>query len=153
MKSPMQRQKPTQRITDQAFRRNGRALIIGSENQKVDLLKRYLAHYFSQIDLLADSGQLASLTDDSHLVIVVTDTLADVLNYDFFCNLRYNHPRARLLCLVDRVSRETEKALRAAGLLFLGSYDHFEVCHASILQAALSKGDPAKTRAGSRRCK
>ena len=143
----MQRRIPMQKITDEALMRNGRALIIGTDNRRIDLLKRYLADYFSHIDLLTDSGQLNSVTDDSRPFIVVTDTVADVLNPEFFCNLRYNHPRARLLCLVDRVSRETEKALRAAGLLFLGSYDHFEVCHASILQAALSKGDPSETRA------
>ena len=112
-------------------------MIIGKTDHKIDLLKRHLAEYFSKVDLLSDSGQLNSLTADSHSVVVVTDTLGDVLDYDFFMNLRFLHPRARLLCLVDRISRETEKVMRSAGLLFLGSYEHFDACYGSVLQRAL----------------
>jgi len=116
---------------------NGRALIIGKGNHKVDRLKRHLAEYFAKIDLLSDPAQLNSLAAQSHSVVVVTDTLGDILNYEFFVNLRSLHPRARLLCLVDHISRETEKAMRSAGLLFLGSYDHFDDCYDSVLQTAL----------------
>jgi len=130
------------KITDHAPTGNGRALIIGAENQKVDQLKCHLAEYFSEIGLLTDPGQLNSLTADSPSIIVVTDTLEGVLDQYFFCNLRSLHPRARLLCLVDRISRESERALRTAGLLFLGSYDHFGDCHTSILNSAVAKGDP-----------
>ena len=126
-----------QKTTDPLPIKNGRALIIGKTNHKIDLLRGHLAEYFGKIDLLSDLGQLNSLTADSHSVVVVTDTLGDVLNYDFFVNLRSLHPRARLLCLVDRISRETEKAMRSAGLLFLGSYDHFDDCYGSVLQTAL----------------
>jgi len=115
----------------------GRALIIGKNNHKVDRLKRRLAEYFGTIYLLSDPEQLNSLAADSHSVVVVTDTLGDVLDYDFFANLRSLSPRARLLCLVDRISREAEKAMRCAGLLFLGSYDHFDDCYGSVLQTAL----------------
>jgi hypothetical protein len=115
----------------------GRALIIGKSNHKVDRLKRRLAEYFGTIYLLSDPAQLNSLAADSHSVVVVTDTLGDILNYEFFVNLRSLHPRARLLCLVDHISRETEKAMRSAGLLFLGSYDHFDDCYGSVLQTAL----------------
>jgi hypothetical protein len=121
---------------------NCRALIIGENNHKVDLLKRHLAEYFSMVDLISELGQVDSLTADSHSVIVVTDTSGDVLNHDFFMNLRSLHPRVRLLCLVDRITRQTEKAMRSAGLLFLGSYDHFDDCYGSILQTALSQLKP-----------
>jgi len=126
-----------QKTTDPLPLANGRALIIGKGNHKVDLLKRHLAEYFAKIDLLSDPGQLNSLAAQSHSVVVVTDTLGDILNYEFFANLRSLHPRARLLCLVDHISRETEKAMRSAGLLFLGSYDHFDDCYDSVLQTAL----------------
>ena len=123
-----------------------RALIIGAENQKVDRLKCHLAGYFSEIDLLTDPGQLCSPTAVSPAIIVVTDTLAGVLNQYFVRILRSVHPGARLLCLVDRISRESERALRAAGLLFLGSYEHFGACHTSILKSAVAKGDPSKNQ-------
>jgi hypothetical protein len=126
-----------QKTTGPLPQATGRALIIGKDNHKVDLLKRHLAEYFGTIDLLSDLGQLNSLTAHNHSVVVVTDTLGEVLNYDFFVNLRSLHPRARLVCLVDHISRETEKAMRSAGLLFLGSYDHFDDCYGSVLQTAL----------------
>ena len=125
------------KTTDPLPLSNGRALIIGKTNHKIDLLKSHLAEYFGTIDLLSDPGLLNSLTAHSQSVVVVTDTLEDVMNYDFFVNLRSLHPRARLLCLVDHISRETEKAMRSAGLLFLGSYDHFDDCYRSVLQTAL----------------
>ena len=128
--------------TDPSPIENCRALIIGENNHRVDLLKRHLAEYFDEVDLLSELGQLNSLAADSHSVIVVTDTSADVLNHDFFMNIRSFHPRARLLCLVDRITRQTEKAMRSAGLLFLGSYDHFDDCYGSILQTALARLDP-----------
>ena len=129
-------------ITDRSTKKNCRALIIGTENHKIDLLKRHLAEYFSEVALLTELGQLNSLAADRHSVIVVTDTSGDTLNHDFFMNLRSLHPRARLLCLFDRFNRQTEKVMRSAGLLFLGSYDHFDDCYGSILQTALARLDP-----------
>ena len=39
--------------------------------------------------------------------------------------------------LAKHLTREAEKAMRSAGLLFLGSYDHFDDCYDSVLQTAL----------------
>ena len=125
------------KIIEPSSKKNGRALIIGKTDHKIDLLKRHLAEYFSEVYLLTELGQLNSLAADRHSVIVVTDTSGDTLNHDFFMNLRSLHPRARLLCLFDRISQETEKAMRSAGLLFLGSYEHFDACYGSVLQRAL----------------
>ena len=115
---------------------NGQAVIIGKTDHRVDLLKRHLAEYFSKVDLVTDPGQLNILTDDNLAVIVLTDTLGAVLNRNFFTRLRSLHPRAGLLCLFDRISRQTEKDMRSAGLLFLGSYEHFDDCYGSILERA-----------------
>ena len=126
-----------QQISDPAPVSNNRALVIGKAEHKVNRLKNLLADFFRGIDLLTDLRQLNSLAADNHSVIVITDTMEDVLTHDFLMTLRSFHPRAGLLCLVDRISRETEKAMRCAGLLFLGSYDHFEDCHGNVLQTAL----------------
>ena len=116
---------------------NGQAVIIGKSDHRVDLLKRHLAEYFNKVDLVADLGQLNLLADDNLAVIVLTDTLGEVLNKNFFITLRSLHPRARLLCLFDRITRQTEKAMRSAGLLFLGSYEHFDECYGNVLERAL----------------
>jgi hypothetical protein len=39
---------------------------------------------------------------------------------------------------VDSITRETEKAMRSAGLLFLGSHRQFGERYEGILEAALS---------------
>ena len=124
-------------------RTSSRVLIIGKTDRRVELLKHHLADYFGKVDLLTDLEQLNSLTADNFAVIVVTDTFGDVLKPDFFADIRSLHPRAGLLCLFDRISQQTEKDMRSAGLLFLGSYDHFEDCYGSVLERALR---PQKTR-------
>ena len=118
-------------------RTSGRALIIGKTDRKVEPVKHHLADYISEVELLTDLESLNSLKSDSFAVIVVTDTFDDVLKPDFFADLRTHHPRAGLLCLFDRISPQTEKAIRRAGLLFLGSYEHFDDCYGSVLERAL----------------
>jgi len=131
-----------QKIIEPSSKKEVKALIIGQSGSKVSQLRNHLAVYFNRVDLLSDLEQLSSLAADSHTIIVVTDTAGDVLNHDLFMNIRSLHPRARLLCLVDRITRQTEKAMRSAGLIFLGSYDHFDDCYGSILQTALARLDP-----------
>ena len=126
-----------QQISDPAPVSNNRALVIGKAEHKVNRLKNLLADFFRGIDLLTDLRQLNSLSADNPSVIVVTDTMEDVLRHDFLMTLRSLHPRAGLLCLADRISQETEKVMRCAGLLFLGSYDHFEDCYSNVMQTAL----------------
>ena len=118
-------------------RTNGRALIIGKSDRRVELVQHHLADYFGKIDLLTNLEQLNSLTGEDFAVIVVTDTSKEVLKADFFINLRSLHPRAGLLCLFNHISRQTEKDMRTAGLLFLGSYEHFDDCYGSVLERAL----------------
>ena len=118
-------------------RTSSRALIIGKTDRRVELVKHHLADYFGKVELLTELEQLNSMTADNFTVIVVTDTFGDVLKPDFFVNLRSLHPRAGLLCLFDRISRQTEKDMRSAGLLFLGSYEHFDDCYGSVLERAL----------------
>ena len=119
------------------------ALIIGKTDRRLELVKYHLADYFGEVELLADIAQLNSLTTDKFAIIVVTDTFGDVLKPDFFVNLRSLNPHAGLLCLFDRISRQTEKNMRGAGLLYLDSYEHFDDCYGSILERALW---PQKTR-------
>ena len=127
-------------------RTSSRVLIIGKTDRRVELLKHYLADYFGKVDLLTDLEQLNSLSADNFTVIVVTDTFGDVLKSDFFADIRSLHPRAGLLCLFDRISRQTEKDMRSAGLLFLGSYEHFDDCYSSVLERALWPQKTSKHR-------
>ena len=98
-----------------------------------------MAEYFKKIYLAADLAEGVNLSPtDIYAMIVVTDSTGHPLNKDFFSKLRADFSRSVLVCLVDQITQETEKAMRCAGLLFLGSYHQFSECYRSILEAAIN---------------
>ena len=112
--------------------------MIGKRNKKIEELERRLAEYFKKIYLAVDLAEGVNLSPtDIYTMIVVTDSTGHPLNKNFFSNLRAHFPRSVLVCLVDEITPDTEKAMRGAGLLFLGSYDQFSECYRSILEAAI----------------
>ena len=119
--------------------RNGNVLILGRQNQRSAELKRMLSGFFNKVHLAADLVEKKNLPPTERFsVIVVTNSGEVTLNRDFFSKLRALYPRAMLICLVDTITRETEKAMRSAGVLFLGSYGQFGERYAGILEAALN---------------
>jgi len=117
-------------------RRN--VLIFGRQNGRSVELKRILDRFFNKVYLSADLAEKENLPPTERFsVIVVTNSGEFPLNRAFFSKLRALYPRAMLICLVDTVTRETEKAMRSAGLLFLGSYHQFGERYEGILEAAL----------------
>ena len=124
--------------TDFTHSQNGSVLMIGRRNRKIEELERRLAEYFKKIDLATDLVEGLNLSPtDIYTMIVVTDSTGHLLNKDFFSNLRARFSRSVLVCLVDQITPETEKAMRSAGLLFLGSYSQFGEHCDGILKAAL----------------
>ena len=118
-------------------RRN--VLIFGGQNGRSAELKRILDQFFNKVYLAADLAEKKNLPPTERFsVIVVTNSGEVTLNRDFFSKLRALYPRAMLICLVDTITRETEKAMRSAGVLFLGSYRQFGERYAGILEAALN---------------
>ena len=124
--------------TDFTQSQNGSVLIIGKRNRKIEELERRLAEYFNEIYLIADLAEAMNLSPtDIYTMIVVTDSAGHPLSKDFFSNLRAHFSRSVLVCLVDQITPETEKAMRSAGLLFLGSYNQFSEYYHSILKSAV----------------
>jgi hypothetical protein len=124
--------------TDSTPSQNGSVLMIGKRNRKIEELEHRLAEYFNKISLVADLAEGVNLSPtDIYTMIVVTDSTGHPLNKDFFSNLRARFSHSVLVCLVDQITQETEKAMRGAGLLFLGSYHQFSEYYRSILEAAI----------------
>ncbi|MBW1695135.1 MAG: hypothetical protein JRJ41_13570 [Deltaproteobacteria bacterium] len=124
--------------TDSTQSQNGSVLMIGKRNRKIEELERRLAEYFNKIYLVADLAKGVNLSPtDIYTLIVVTDSTGHLLNKDFFSKLRAHFSRSVLVCLVDQITQETEKAMRGAGLLFLGSYHQFSEYYRSILESAI----------------
>ena len=118
---------------------NGSVLMIGKRNGKIEKLERFLAEYFNKIYLAADLAEGVNLSPTGiYAMIVVTDSAGYPLNKDFFLKLRAGFSRSMLVFLVEQITQETEKAMRSAGLLFLGSYHQFSEQFRSILEAAIN---------------
>ena len=124
--------------TDVTQTQNGSVLMIGKRNRKIKELEGRLAEYFNKTHVVADPAEGLHLSStDIHTMIVVTDSAGHPLNKDFFSNLRARFSRSVLVCLVDEITPETEKTMRSAGLLFLGSYHQFSKYYRSILESAI----------------
>jgi len=124
--------------TESTQSQNGSVLMIGKQNKKIEELERRLTEYFNKIYLAADLAKRVNLSPtNNYTMIVVTDSTGHPLNKNFFSNLRGHFSRSVLVCLVDKITQETEKAMRGAGLLFLGSYHQFSECYRSILESAI----------------
>ncbi len=85
-------------------------------------------------------------------VILVTDSIGDGLNKDFFLDLRILFPHAKVMCLVDQITQEVEMAIRSTRLVFLGSYEHFVKHSLDILQSAV-KSKKINKLTGGRACR
>ena len=120
-------------------------LIFGGQNARNAELKHVLERFFNKVHLTADLAEEDNLPPTERFSLIVVSNPGEVaLNRDFFSRLRAIYPRAMLICLVDSITGETEKAMRSAGLLFLGSHRQFGERYAGILEAALnSKQSPS----------
>lgn len=122
-----------------------KVLVFGKRNRKVRDVERILAEYFNCVCLVADVIDIARLVvNDCFNVIVVTDSIGDKMNKDFFLDLRVLFPDARVLCLVDQITQEMEMVMRSIRLVFLGSYEHFGKYCQYIIESAVKKQKRAK---------
>ena len=110
------------------------ALLIAKHNKKTNRIENLLSEYFQKVSVVSELTGTGQLPLDHHLdLIVVTDSLDVKPDGDFLSCLRRLFPGAKFLYLGDEIEPQTEMNLRAAGLIFLGSYDHFIHCGHQIL--------------------
>ncbi len=113
-------------------------LVFRKGNKKVKELERILAEHFHRVCLVSDLSDMVHLVVTVHYkVIVVTDSMGDGLNKDFFSDLRILFPDAKVMCLVDQITQEMEMAMRSTRLVFLGSYEYFGKYSQYILLSAV----------------
>lgn len=115
-----------------------KVLVLGKRTEKVRELERIVAGYFCKVCLIRDLPNCIELPLNVDFnMVIVTDSIGVKLNTRLFSNLRSLFPNAKLLCLVDQINQDMEKAMRSAGLIFLGSYDHFSNNYQGILESAV----------------
>jgi len=102
------------------------ALLIAKRTEKINQIENLLSEYFQRVSLVSDLTGTGQLPLDLHFdLIVATDSLGIHPEGDFLSCLRSHIPNVKFLYLADEIAPETEMSLRAGGLIFLGSYDHF----------------------------
>jgi len=115
----------------------GNVLVLGKRNKKVRELERTLAEHFCEVRVTSKLTHSAGLSPTMHFnLIVITDSLEGNGSRDFGVNLRRLFPEAKVLGLFDKINPEIETNMRNAGLIFLGSYEHFSKHCPDILDSA-----------------
>ncbi len=110
------------------------ALLIAKRTEKINRIENLLSEYFHSISLVSDIAGTGQLPPDLHFdLIVATDSLGFQPDGDFLFCFRSHFPNAKFMYLADEIAPTTEMSLRAGGLIFLGSYDHFIHCSHQIL--------------------
>ena len=116
----------------------GNALVLGKRNKKVRELERTLAKHFLKVRVASKLDHSAGLNPTMHFnLIVITDSLEGNPTRDFAVNLRRLFPEAKVLGLFNKINPEIETNMRNAGLIFLGSHEHFSKHCPDILLSAL----------------
>jgi len=113
------------KLTNAAGLKSNKILVLGKKTAKIKKLKVLLTEHSPEV-FISDSTDMSKLfLKNNYDFIVVTDSLGVNLNSDFVSGLKTFFPHAKVLCLIDRITPETERAIRGAGLIFLGTYEHF----------------------------
>ena len=110
------------------------ALLIAKRTDRTHRIKNLLSEYFQKVDLVSDLDEARQLPPGIHFdLIVATDSFGITPDGDFLLCLKSRFPGAKFLYFADEIAPETEMSLRATGLIFLGTYDHFTLCAHQIL--------------------
>lgn len=122
-------------------------LIVGKKTRRITHLKTLLDEHFKDVFVLDAAAISRRIATSDYNVIIVTDSTCVALDRKLLTDLKTFWPQAKLLCLVDRITGETEIAVRSAGVIFLGTYEHFTANCLNILELALQAGQPRTSEA------
>lgn len=115
----------------------GKALVLGEKNPKANEVKRILAEHFQIVKMIPRLPAEDKFCPEDHFkLIVFTDSSETKPDRDIVVNLRKLFPRTKVLGLFDDINAEIEMSMRSAGLIFLGSHDHFNKHSSQIIFSA-----------------
>jgi hypothetical protein len=123
--------------------KNGATLVLAdAQGPRISDLVELLNRYFFHVEVAPNPAEDGSLIRALNPVaFVFTDTI--VCPSDVPMRMRRLLPKAGFLALYDQITPATERSLRAAGTIFLGSYETFFAFSQGILRPVLET-DPAR---------
>lgn len=114
------------------------ALVVGKGEAKVNNIVKVLERYFANVIRTTELDGRFEIYSSNHFgLIVYTDTLNQEENKHFLVKVRSAFPHAKIIGLFDRIDRRFEICVRSTGLIFLGSFEHFNKHSGDILKSAL----------------
>jgi len=117
--------------------REARILLLGKRSSKVKRVEGILKKYALDAQVVSETGHLLRPSvKENFKLIVVTDALEDTVGVGFMQGVRDSFPNAKLVSIFDDIIPEIEINMRSAGVVFLGSYDHFFREAGDILKSA-----------------
>ena len=117
-------------------------LVVGTQETKLNIVIDKLKKYFSNVTRTQKVFDLPeSYSSDYFSLIVYTDTLPELQYGPFLDYLKRSFPDAKIIGLFDKIDQGSEIFVRSAGLIYLGSFEHFNKHFHDILQSALKQND------------
>ena len=113
-------------------------LVIGKKNKKLGELISILSEYSNCVFVAYSFTDMMLFARRNYInLITITDSLAKNPSKDFILKTRHFFPHAKVICLFDKVTEDTEVILRSIGIIYLGSYNNFKELACEILPAAM----------------
>ena len=108
--------------------------MLGRRTKQVKDLERLLVEHPCRVQVASNPSGVFRQNRGADLdFIIMTEFRNRKIDETLFCRLRVLFPTAKLLVLVNRVTREMEVTMRSKGLVFFGSYRRFVQFHEEIM--------------------
>ncbi len=109
-------------------------LVLGRRTKQVKDLERLLVENLCRVQVASNpSGVFKQNEGEDIDFIIMPEFRNRKIDEALFSQLRVFFPTAKLLVLVNRVTREMEVTMRSKGLIFFGSYRRFVQFHEEIM--------------------
>ena len=116
-------------------------LVLGRRTKQVKDLERLLVENLCRVQVTSNpSGVFKQNKGEDIDFIIMPEFRNRKIDEALFSQLRVFFPTAKLLVLVNRVTREMEVTMRSKGLIFFGSYRRFMQLHQEIIGLASRPG-------------
>jgi hypothetical protein len=116
-------------------------LVLGKKTKKAKDLERLLMKHPCRVKIASNPIDAFNQNRGEDIdFIIMTESLNYKIDEDLLSRLRVLYPKAKLLLLVDHITREMEVGMRSKGLVFLGSYRRFVQFHREIIGLTAKHG-------------
>ena len=109
-------------------------LVLGRRTKQVKDLERLLVENLCRVQVTSNPSVVFKQNEGEDIDFIIMPEFRNrKIDEALFSQLRVFFPTAKLLVLVNRVTKEMEVTMRSKGLIFFGSYGRFVQFHEEIM--------------------